>query len=152
LEGSVKRFVSEKLGNNFISDTTKYFANGPNFKPLRQHLPESGEMFFKPASRTSGWKDAQYNGLDHTLKKTDDENEVITREYCFVSRSGHVLQPGDSGAVLIDMHFQPIAIIWGGDLQHAGCTGDVTYATPLFVVLGDIERQLGWLSGSAQFC
>lgn len=56
---------------------------------------------------------------------------------------------GDSGSIVIDQEFRPVAIIWGGD-THYFATGpkDVTYASPLSKTLRDIESRLRWAEGS----
>lgn len=52
---------------------------------------------------------------------------------------------GDSGSVIVDRDFRPVAMIWGGDTHYfAMGPKDVTYASPLFKTLRDIERCLQW--------
>jgi hypothetical protein len=56
---------------------------------------------------------------------------------------------GDSGSIIVDRDFRPVAILWGGD-THGFAVGpkDVTYASPLSKTLRDIESCLGWTEGS----
>ena len=52
---------------------------------------------------------------------------------------------GDSGSIIVNRDFRPVAIIWGGDI-HYFATGpkDVTYVSPLSKTLRDIESCLQW--------
>ena len=57
--------------------------------------------------------------------------------------------PGDSGSIIVDRDFRPIAMLWGGN-EHNFAYGPqgVTYASPLFKVMRDIEERNGWTKGS----
>jgi hypothetical protein len=97
--------------------------------------------------------EAVCNGVKATIKSKNWEKDKVTREWCFVTHStrDRVTEKGDSGAPLLDENFQPIAMLWGGDECGHGFQ-DVTYGTPLYVVLRDIERRMGWEAGSVQYC
>lgn len=148
---TARRFVNNQLNPQFITEAKLYFADGPNFKPLRESAIETDKVLFKVASRTSGWKEAQYNGTRAILNR---DGRGVTRELCFVTHSSfdQVSVPGDSGAPLIDRSYRPVAILWGGDKQPEEGFKDLTYATPIPVILRDIERHLGWQLGSASYC
>jgi hypothetical protein len=77
----------------------------------------------------------------------------VTRELCFVTHDpvGHVTKGDDSGAPLIDKNYRPVAILWGGAIPEDQFK-DVTYGTPLRVILRDIERRLDWQEGSVSYC
>ncbi|KUJ14128.1 uncharacterized protein LY89DRAFT_686663 [Mollisia scopiformis] len=136
----------------FRSAAWRYFRPGPEFKPLRRDDPKSDEVFFKVPSRTTGWKQGTFTGIKATLASSEFPN--ITREWCFVSPSPYdqVTRPGDSGAPLIDSNFRPIAMAWGGLGIGYHTIHDVTYATPIHVILSDIETCMGWAEGSVSFC
>jgi hypothetical protein len=87
------------------------------------------------------------------LTQNKDGREV-TRELCFVTHApvgGRVTEGGDSGAPLIDKNYRPVAILWGGEIPEERFK-DVTYGTPLRVILKDIERHLDWQEGSVSYC
>lgn len=55
---------------------------------------------------------------------------------------------GDSGAVILDQDFHPIAMLWG-ILDYGLGRGSMAYVTPIVEILRDIEGRLGWEEGSA---
>ena len=151
LDQAAKKFVTSCLGENFIKKSTAYLDYGPDFKSVRETNPDPEEIFFKVASRSLGWRGAQYNGIRATLS---NGNGGETREWCFVTHSSseRVSDRGDSGSPLIDCNYQPTAILWGGERPDQGGFEDVTYATPIHEILKDIERRMGWRKGSVTFC
>jgi hypothetical protein len=51
---------------------------------------------------------------------------------------------GDSGSILIDKQFRPVAMLWGGEIRDFAIgPEDVTYGSPLVDVFKDIENFLG---------
>ncbi|CAD6448909.1 3663755d-529a-42a5-8a93-e9a3ea7c7a05 [Sclerotinia trifoliorum] len=115
--------------------------------------------YFKLASRTTDWKACILNTICATQKIPGREP---SREQVFVGLNSAVSAPGDSGALICDINIAannddgattlvPIAVVWRGEKQHGGWT-DMTYGTPVNVVLKDIETFLGWDSGSIRFC
>ncbi|KAJ8064288.1 hypothetical protein OCU04_006634 [Sclerotinia nivalis] len=128
-----------------------------NIKNLQDSAtPKRNTIYFKPASRTFDWKLCRFNEILATKKKSDREP---SREYVYIGIESAVSAPGDSGSLICDIDIAtndnvavliPIAVIWGGEENHGGWT-DVTYATPVSVVLKDIENFLGWDSGSVRF-
>lgn len=107
-------------------------------------------IYFKPASRTSEWIACTCNGIKTYQKRKGD---IVTSEFCFVGREQGrpVSKEGDSGAPILDSGFRPVAMMWGG-CQGFESFWDVTFATPLTVVLRDIERRMGWEKGSVRYC
>ena len=146
-----KALVTSCLGNNFIENSETYLNSGPNFKAIRVTNPDPEEIFFKIPSRSSGWREAQYNEIRGTIGVGDGPE---TREWCFTCRSSYdaVSLSGDSGTPLVDSNYQPVAILWGGEEHGQGGFKDVTYATPIHEILKDIERRMGWQRGSVTFC
>jgi hypothetical protein len=131
-----------------MNEARHYFRTGPYFKPLREKEPSPDEIFFKIASRSSDLVEARFSEIKATMNL---DGRGLTREYCYVrfSTTNAVSLPGDSGSVLLDSEFRPTAMVWGG---LEGQYPDVTYATPLHVVLRDIERRGGFPQGSATYC
>ena len=90
-------------------------------------------------------------GTFNAIRSTQKIMGIQTREWCFISLfpNGAMSAGGDSGSILLDREFRPIAQLWGGGL-HAFAHGpqDVTYASPLSRVLRDIEKRIGWAEGS----
>ena len=54
----------------------------------------------------------------------------------------------DSGAVILDQDFHPVAMLWG-ILDSGHGRGSMAYVTPIVEILRDIEGRLGWEVGSA---
>jgi hypothetical protein len=136
-----------------VKDTQAYLKDGPGFKPIRKTNPNREEIFFKPPSRSSGWKEAVCNGIKTVICSNSGAK---TEEWSFVTYdrtpSSAVSADGDSGAPLIDKEYRPAAIIWGGTPPDAfGRWVDVTYATPFFEILKDIECRMGFEEGSVSY-
>jgi hypothetical protein len=56
---------------------------------------------------------------------------------------------GDSGSIIVDKEFQPVALLWGGDdYEFAHGPKNVTYGSPLSKVIEDIEKCMRWTKGS----
>jgi hypothetical protein len=95
------------------------------------------------------WVGGTFNAIRSTQNTA--ERKITTREWCLVALNpkGAMSAPGDSGSIILDGEFRPVAMIWGGD-EHNFAMGprDVTYASPLTGVLRDIEKCLGWIEGS----
>ncbi|KAJ8063421.1 hypothetical protein OCU04_008641 [Sclerotinia nivalis] len=146
-----------------INTKCKAIMNSPflNIKnPQYSSKPKLNTIYFKPASRTTNLKACMCNGILAIEKIPGREP---SREHVYVGVNCAVSAPGDSGALICDLDIAanddndnvavlvPIAVVWGGEENHGGWT-DVTYATPVSVVLKDIENFLGWDSGSVRFC
>ncbi|KAH7408913.1 hypothetical protein BKA64DRAFT_639231 [Cadophora sp. MPI-SDFR-AT-0126] len=112
----------------------------------RTELPVEDEMLFKASSRTTPLCEAVCAGIKSTVYNKAS-GRAPTREFCVVTQDMlHASSDyGDSGAMLFDKEFRPLAMVWGGD---GGNLPDVTYATPLSVVFRHIEHIMGWESGS----
>ncbi|KAI9644439.1 hypothetical protein NHQ30_006460 [Ciborinia camelliae] len=121
---------------------------------------EEGKM---KKNRATGWKVCIFNGIESIVKI---ENREPSPEHIFVgkNRGEGIFVEGDSGALVCDIEIVPcdndigneaalvpIAMIWGGRKEHELCK-DVTYATPIKVVLRDIEHYMRWEEGSLHFC
>lgn len=115
-------------------------------------------IYFKAASRTTGWKACELNSIPaiiHNQNATSDENVFISDDT--LEAQEEISGGGDSGALIyaIDVDdgkqtvLVPMAMIWGGS-KHS-FKGDVTYATPIEEVLKDIESEMGWEHGSLKF-
>lgn len=121
-------------------------------------------IYFKAPSRTSDWKACSLN----SIKSIHHSPEYGTsHEYIFVSReySDEVSKAGDSGALIYKISdvstsgtavLIPMAMIWGGirgtKEKVVEPFNDVTFATPVDVLLEDIESEMGWEKGSVEFC
>ncbi|THV44046.1 hypothetical protein BGAL_0752g00020 [Botrytis galanthina] len=122
-------------------------------------------IYFKPTSRTFGWKACSMNGImsvqtilhAHDTPKTSDEHVFVGRH------EGAISTKGDSGALIYELEacadgksiaLTPMAMIWSGS-PNGGVVlqgfDDVTYATPVDVLLKDIETEMGWDGGSLEF-
>ncbi|CZR51507.1 uncharacterized protein PAC_01384 [Phialocephala subalpina] len=139
-----------QVDNDFRYAATKHFNLGPYFKPVRDDDLTPGELVFKPRSRTTNkWVGGTFNAIRST-QKTKGRSSA-TRELCLIALNpqGFMSAKGDSGSIIVDRDFRPVAIIWGGD-THYFATGpkDVTYASPLSKTLRDIESCLQWAEGS----
>ena len=127
-----------------------YFDSGPEFKPVRENSLVPGELVFKPRSRSTNKSVVgTFNAIRSTQKSKSSDS--ATREWCLVSLdpTGFMSAKGDSGSIILDRDFRPVAMLWGGD-THGFAAGprDVTYASPLTKILRDIERCLQWGEGS----
>lgn len=125
-----------------------HFTPGPRFKPLRTESLDHNDIAFKPRSRTTKeWTRGTFNAVRSTLKSKD----LITREWCLLASAPHKVlsAKGDSGAIILDGEFRPVAMVWGGndhDLAHGPV--NLTYASRLVDVLRDIESRMRWAKGS----
>ncbi|KAF7950203.1 hypothetical protein EAE96_007494 [Botrytis aclada] len=118
-------------------------------------------IYFKPASRTTGWKACEWNVIKavvHNKNSTSDEHAFIGDDTNMAKDK--ISQGGDSGALIysIDTDIEgnavlvPMAMVWAGDPKgFEGFQGDVTYATPIEEVLKDIEVEMEWEHGSLKF-
>ncbi|TEY43603.1 hypothetical protein BOTCAL_0368g00020 [Botryotinia calthae] len=128
-------------------------------------------IYYKPFSRTTGWKACEMNvieGIVHNQHSTSDEHVFIGNDTKEAQEK--ISGGGDSGALIYGIDFVddddgkktvlvPMAMIWGGredDFKGnkeglKGFEGDVTYATPIAEVLKDIESEMGWEHGSLKF-
>ncbi|ATZ56395.1 hypothetical protein BCIN_13g02340 [Botrytis cinerea B05.10] len=115
-------------------------------------------IYFKAASRTTGWKACELNSIPaiiHNQNATSDEHVFISDDT--LEAQEEISGGGDSGALIyaIDVDdgkqtvLVPMAMIWGGS-KHS-FKGDVTYATPIEEVFKDIESEMGWEHGSLKF-
>jgi hypothetical protein len=126
----------------------EYFYQGPYFKPLRDSGLKPNDLVFKPRSRTTNtWTGGRFNAIRSTQK----HGGIVTREWCLIALPPReaMSSGGDSGSIIVDKEFQPIAVLWGGE-KHGFAHGpkDVTYASPLSKVLRDIEKCMRWTEGS----
>jgi hypothetical protein len=56
---------------------------------------------------------------------------------------------GDSGSIILDNDFTPVALIWGKGVDEDIFGPDhVTFASPLSKVMRDMEKCIGWEEGS----
>lgn len=58
---------------------------------------------------------------------------------------------GDSGAIILDKDFQPVAMVQSGEEAWNGYP-DITHAMDLASVLTNVEEVNNWDKGSAVFC
>ena len=78
------------------------------------------------------------------------ENPILVRHHGkigralgFVSRTDQVFSArGDSGSLIIDQKGRPVAQIFGGEDEKTECPQDITLATPIEIVIEDIESTL----------
>ncbi|KAF7875236.1 hypothetical protein EAF04_002408 [Stromatinia cepivora] len=149
----------EEIKTKCEAITNSPFLNVKN--PQYSSTPKLNTIFFKPASRTTDLEACKCNGI---LATRHIPGREPSREYAYVGiNSKPASRAGDSGALICDVSnaandnndnetvFVPVAMVWGGDENHEGWP-DVTYATPVSVVLKDIENFMGWDSGSVKFC
>jgi hypothetical protein len=144
-----RNYVNTQIKLEFFKEAEEYVNRCPKFKPLRTHDPKPDEIFFKLASRTSNLRVAKYNGAMATMKEPG-LGKKSTREMCFVTPfpTDRVSEKGDSGAPVVDAEFKPYGMVWGG--ENSGYP-DLTFVTPIHVILKDIELQMGWEAGSASY-
>lgn len=128
---------------NFLRAACNYFDLGPHFKPVREGDLSPDEVVFKPRSRTTNeWVGGTFNGIRSTQKSLGG----VTRECCLLALhfKKAMSAPGDSGSIIVDRKFRPVAMIWGGDMHNfAHGPRDLTYASPLAKILKDIENRIG---------
>ncbi|TGO70303.1 hypothetical protein BELL_0733g00010 [Botrytis elliptica] len=123
-------------------------------------------IYFKPASRTFGWKACSMNGIMsiHTIQHVHNTTPETSDEYAFVGRQeGAISTRGDSGALIYELEacadgktvvLTPMAMIWAGNPKGGVVLqgfDDITYATPVDVLSRDIENEMGWDGGSLKF-
>ncbi|EMR83785.1 hypothetical protein BcDW1_7585 [Botrytis cinerea BcDW1] len=84
-------------------------------------------IYFKPTSRTFGWKACSMNGIMsvQTTLRVNDTTPKTSDEYVFVGRQeGAISTKGDSGALICELEacadgktiaLTPMAMIWGGN-------------------------------------
>ncbi|RDW58683.1 hypothetical protein BP6252_13159 [Coleophoma cylindrospora] len=78
----------------------------------------------------------------------------LTREWAFrpvlrADGSRPLSQRGDSGSSILNSDFAVEGMIWGGDTSAANI--EVTYATPISVVIRHVEERIDWVMGSLQW-
>ncbi|KAF7941811.1 uncharacterized protein EAE97_006648 [Botrytis byssoidea] len=170
-EPQISGFI-EKFGEKYWSpDECKAFItrcqglqNSMEFNvshPKSFSLLNEKSLFFKPVSRTTGWKACEVNfvrAIVHNQNSTSDEHVFIGDD----TKEGKekISDGGDSGALIYSLDVDikgktilvPMAMVWAGN-KHGfeGFQGDVTYATPIEEVLKDIESEMGWENGSLKF-
>jgi hypothetical protein len=130
------RSSTSEFDSACIENATEHFLSGPEFKPVRDQKPEVDEIFFKPPSRSTSWLSGRFNGTHSTFNRGLSR---VTREWCFINytygRNQGFSRAGDSGSVIIDRSFNPIAILWGGDELELEEEGGISYMrlrSPLF--------------------
>ena len=91
---------------------------------------------------------ARYNGIESVVHTYGPRP---TLEWALISanRRSEQFALGDSGAVILDQDFRPIAMLWGIVPMVGSDYSPFAYVTPIVEVLRDIERRLGWEVGSA---
>ncbi|PVH68367.1 hypothetical protein DL98DRAFT_599590 [Cadophora sp. DSE1049] len=131
----------------FISTATSKFKTTCPVQQPRDNPPEENETLFKVASRTTGFREAICSGIKARFYTKANAGQPVTKEYCFISQdmTMRCSDKGDSGAIIFDQQFKPVAMIWGGTDQ---VYPDTTYATPLVVIMRHIEYTMGWEQGS----
>jgi len=126
---------------------SEYLVSQPLFKPLRATRPTVNELYLKSPGRSSkNWMAAKCNDVQRTVKYMGE----ILQEYCFILADGTSTpstRKGDSGSIIFDSNFKPLAMVWGGDDNDLEF-GDVTCATPIVDILSSIEKECGWAQGS----
>ncbi|KAH9215488.1 hypothetical protein DL95DRAFT_461126 [Leptodontidium sp. 2 PMI_412] len=137
-----------------IAAAKSYFAPGPSFASLRKTPLSSLDMVFKPPSRTtSEWTIGRVNSIYTATKSTP--GGVPYKCYCIVSAiknaSAVCSRHGDSGSVILDKDFRPVAMVQSGTFATARQM-DVIHAVGLVDILADIESVTGWKHGSVVFC
>ena len=85
-------------------------AVSPNRPAERQRA-----TFKAPSQTTQQRVAAHCNELDRTV----NYDGLVLCEWCLVARSHTISQPGDSGVMVFDDNFHPIAVIWGGGILEA---------------------------------
>ncbi|KAF7920403.1 hypothetical protein BELL_1601g00020 [Botrytis elliptica] len=136
-----------------LQDSAKF-----NIKYLNPSISTLSEnsIYFKAPSRTSDWKACVINSIKsikHSKYQTSDE-------YAFVGKGLKAISAkGDSGALIYEISagtpaLIPMAMVWGGNVMGTVIVEgflDVTYATPMDVLLEDIENEMEWDRGSLEF-
>ncbi|PVH72221.1 hypothetical protein DL98DRAFT_520603 [Cadophora sp. DSE1049] len=129
-----------------------YFAPGPAFKPIRTTFLANNEICLKPPSRTTReWTIGSVNSI-RTYTQSQPGGVLYTL-YCIIcTTTGDVFsRNGDSGAIVLDKNFQPVAMVQSGDDAVNG-NPDITHAVDLPSLLANVEEVNGWAQGSAVFC
>ncbi|PVH74859.1 hypothetical protein DL98DRAFT_575420 [Cadophora sp. DSE1049] len=137
-----------------IAIAKRYFASGPSFKPIRSTPLKALEVCLKPPSRTTtDWTIGRVN----TINTVTQQNSItIPHEYyCIVSTSTNITAAfsakGDSGSIILDKDFQPVAVVQDGT-EATALSQDITGAVHLSSILTDMEEVNGWEKGSVVFC
>ncbi|KAH9208931.1 hypothetical protein DL95DRAFT_467235 [Leptodontidium sp. 2 PMI_412] len=129
-----------------------YFAPGPAFKPVRTTFLAGGEICLKTPSRTMReWTIGSVNTI-RTYTQSRPHGVPFTL-YCIVSTTTGMTfsREGDSGAIILDKDFQPVAMVQSGEEAWNGYP-DITHAMDLASVLTNVEEVNNWDKGSAVFC
>jgi hypothetical protein len=109
-------------------------------------------FFFGIVGRSTSSQAGEFNGTNSQVFH-EGGGAVVTAEWCFTSLNCIFTTPGDSGdsgSVIFDQDYYPVAIVWGG--SQASKIGGVTCTTPIGEILRDIERRQNWVKGSVTIC
>ncbi|KAG4431549.1 hypothetical protein IFR05_012962 [Cadophora sp. M221] len=142
------RIKKRLKAEGFFTSTAESARKSRPVTQPRTKLPEEEEMLFKVSSRTTPLREAICSGIKVT-KYDKAAHTVPTREFCFSSqyKMSWALAKDDSGAMLFDKEFSPVAVVWGGCGEDIP---DITYVTPFSIVFRHIEDRMGW--ESTPFC
>jgi hypothetical protein len=133
------------IREDWLKKSIKEFSKSPVFGRISSKPLKPGGPYLKPPSARSRFQLGICNDVRSTLH---NGASGLTREWTFISPfpGGKITTPGDSGSAILDEDYNVAAKVWGGD-QYA-LDGDLTFATPFCAVIEDIERRMGWESGS----
>ncbi|PVH79374.1 hypothetical protein DL98DRAFT_572555 [Cadophora sp. DSE1049] len=137
-----------------ITTAESYFDSGPSFKPIRSTPLKALEVCPKPPSRTiDRWTVGRVNTIN--MVKQQSSTAVPYEDYCIISTSTKMTAAfsakGDSGSVILDKDFQPVAVVQDG-INATAVSQDITGAVHLSSILSDMEKVNGWKEGSVVFC
>ncbi len=116
-------------------------AKGSYFAGISTINPNSAEPYVKLSGARTDTRVAMYSNTVSTLHYGPCG---LTTEHAF----GHVpgakglSEPGDSGSAILSANNMIVAMLWGGG--KFATRGDLTYATPIQMVLRDVEEKMGW--------
>ncbi|KAF4612469.1 hypothetical protein G7Y89_g15608 [Cudoniella acicularis] len=158
--GSFKSFdyapFNQEIDQSFQNEATRYFHNGPDFEPIQDSDPAYGEFIFKPRSRTiNKWIGGRFNATRATINAPPLQiwewtflAEQLKKDN-FIPEDRVMSALSNSGSLILNKSFEPIAMIWGGEpYTYAHGLKDATYASPIGKVLRDIEERMNWEKGS----
>ncbi|RDW57784.1 hypothetical protein BP5796_12585 [Coleophoma crateriformis] len=136
---------------NNLREIYKYFSSSPEFEPISSNNLKKGALYIKPPSaRIHTFALGGCNGIMSTLY---DGDFGLTQEWGFLPvlrahGNSPLSQRGDSGSSILNNDFTVEGMIWGGDKSAANV--DVTYATPISIIIRHVEERMGWVRGSLQ--
>lgn len=109
LAGVSKNYLEGFVDEDWLAKTTNHFSGGPCFGPISNKPLKAEGVYLKPPSRSSNWKLAICNGIKATMNRHGE----MTEELCFVTPGvlDQVRHYGDSGSVIIDKDYQPVAMV-----------------------------------------